>query len=478
MNDSALTFVTVKWGSKYGADYVNILHDMVRRTLPNDFAFSFVCFTDDTTGILSNIETRPLPPGLNGWWNKLSLFKPGVLEEGARIFYLDLDTAVTGDLGEIITYQGTFAILRDFYRPQGYNSSVMLWRGGFGQAIWQSFEEAGRPDISGGDQVWIERCKPQADILQDLFPGAFASFRDKAQIELPPGAKIVCFHGYPKPPQIKNGWVEKVWKIGGTMSAASATPVETGKAIENVQHAIALSLPWLDQPITPDSARKVCIVGGGVSAGDFIEELKTRQKEGHAVWALNGAFQRLADHGIAADAQVMFAADATNAAYVPEQTQATLFYASQCHPAVFEKAKQSPRRMIVWHPLIDGIRQLIEPRRAVFIGGGDTTGMKAVGLAQMLGFGRIHLYGFDSSFPAGTPPGGGKTENCSSNDEDRRIEVKIDGRSFASSPRLAQQVNNFRMLQQSLKPKGVTLSVHGEGLLPYVARKLAKFNAL
>src|ERR1700735_2583989 len=124
---SRLTFVTVKWGTKYAADYVNILHDMVRRNLPTNCDFSFICFTDDAAGILSGIETRSLPQNLTGWWNKLYLFKQDFVEEGSLIFYLDLDTAITGDIGDIAAYDGEFSILRDFYQPSGLNSSLMLW---------------------------------------------------------------------------------------------------------------------------------------------------------------------------------------------------------------------------------------------------------------------------------------------------------------------------------------------------------------
>ena len=39
----------IKWGSKYGPDYVNRLHNMVRRHLHRPFRF--VCLCDDRAGI-------------------------------------------------------------------------------------------------------------------------------------------------------------------------------------------------------------------------------------------------------------------------------------------------------------------------------------------------------------------------------------------------------------------------------------------
>jgi hypothetical protein len=41
--------ICMKWGTKYGPEYVNRLYAMVRRHLTGDFRM--VCLTDDPTGI-------------------------------------------------------------------------------------------------------------------------------------------------------------------------------------------------------------------------------------------------------------------------------------------------------------------------------------------------------------------------------------------------------------------------------------------
>jgi hypothetical protein len=56
------------------------------------------------------------------------------------------------------------------------------------------------------------------------------------------------------------------------------------------------------------------------------------------------------------------------------------------------------------------------------------------------------------------------------------IEVNVDGRTFATSLRLAQQVNEFRMLLPQLTPQGATVTMHGDGLLPYVMEKVSHLN--
>lgn len=73
-----LTVACVRWGDKYGPEYVKRLALGVRRNLRRS-RYRFVCFTDDigALGGISGVEARPL--GLRcadwkGWWLKGFLF--------------------------------------------------------------------------------------------------------------------------------------------------------------------------------------------------------------------------------------------------------------------------------------------------------------------------------------------------------------------------------------------------------------------
>ncbi len=54
-----VNIICIKWGTKYGPDYVNKLRSMVQRHLKRPHRF--VCLTDDTNGIDPSIETKPIP---------------------------------------------------------------------------------------------------------------------------------------------------------------------------------------------------------------------------------------------------------------------------------------------------------------------------------------------------------------------------------------------------------------------------------
>ncbi len=224
-----LTVACVKWGDMYGAGYVNNLHQMLRRSLAGQFRFN--CFTDNIAGLdasmrwhngrLLEIAPRALPGNLIGWWNKLWLFSPGLFPAGSRVLYLDLDTVLLDDITAIAQCTSEFAILRDFYRPRGLGSGVMMWEAGRMTDIWDGFMADGYPDLPGGDQSYIEIAAhrkwghrlPADCILQNLYPGAFVSYKVECADGPPLGARVVCFHGQPKPHNCGAGWIDRHWRM-------------------------------------------------------------------------------------------------------------------------------------------------------------------------------------------------------------------------------------------------------------------------
>jgi len=208
-----LTVCCVKQGTLYSADYVNKLAASVRRNLT--LAHQFVCFTDDPHGLNADIQIARLPDGLEGWWGKLALFDQANLGS-SRILFFDLDTVILGSLDQIAAYDGPFAILRDFMFPKRWQSAVMAWApSALTQSIWTKWNEAGRPRVNGGDQAWIVQLLngQYADVWQDLFPGAFVSYKvDCFYMPPKPDAKVLCFHGEPRPHQCRRPFVVKAWR--------------------------------------------------------------------------------------------------------------------------------------------------------------------------------------------------------------------------------------------------------------------------
>jgi hypothetical protein len=49
-----VNIVCMKWGTKYGPEYVNILYNMVKRNITRPFRF--ICVTESATNIKDEVE--------------------------------------------------------------------------------------------------------------------------------------------------------------------------------------------------------------------------------------------------------------------------------------------------------------------------------------------------------------------------------------------------------------------------------------
>jgi hypothetical protein len=459
----------IRAGEAFSPAYVLNLKDMVIRNLEGGLEGCFVCFTDRPEELPEHIETAPLPADLPGWWSKLALFREGLFPKGDRVLFFDLDTVITGSIDHLAAWDGEgLAILRDFYRPNGLQSSVMAWRAGEHGEIWQSFDQGGRPTHDpGGDQRWIEQNLSASKVVlwQDIFPKTFVSYKQSngSLSEAP----VVIFHGKPRPHEILDGWVPQVWKIDGLSSSAlkAVCNTEQEKLVANVRSACARDLTWFDAD-NEEHDRHVAIIGGGPSVRDMIDEIVWRKSQGQDVWVLNNAAQAL-EGKIYVDAQVLLDARPETASFVTDANEHLV--ASQCDPAVFDAVER--RNVTLWHPNLPWMSDLLKDERArvtYTIGGGTTVGMNALQLAVSRGYRMIHLYGFDSSYR-------GDDHHAypqSLNDAQRVTEVLYNGKSYKCSPWMVGQAQEFMELYPAYAADGVTITVHGSGLLPDIANDL------
>lgn len=185
-------------GGDFTPEYVERLRDGVAEHLPGA---RFVCLSDVTVPC----ERIPLETKWRGWWAKLELFR---LTEG-RILYFDLDTVIRGSLEEIAAYPHRFSIGMNWRRPGAFNSTFMAWDGDFSH-IFRAFHprlinDYSRSPARWGDQGFIQdHLGSAAEDAFALFPGQFVSWKKHCRQGVPPEARVVCFHGKPRPHEI--GW--------------------------------------------------------------------------------------------------------------------------------------------------------------------------------------------------------------------------------------------------------------------------------
>lgn len=193
----SLIVTVLRSGGDYRPEHAARLHAQCRKW---GAGADFVCLSDVP---VPGVPRLPLREDWPGWWAKMEAF--GLI---GPCLYLDLDTTVRGSLAGLLRLaaEHEFVTLRDFNpgtREMG--SGVMGWRG---DLRWVLARFAADPDAHmaanasprwWGDQGFLERHGPPRVYWQDLAPGAVVSHKKHCANGVPPGAKVVAFHGKPRP---------------------------------------------------------------------------------------------------------------------------------------------------------------------------------------------------------------------------------------------------------------------------------------
>ena len=141
--------ICIKWGTKFGSEYVNRLYRMVEKNL--SLPHRFVCFTDDSDGLDAGIEVRKLPPyedntaiGDKGW-RKLSLFNRDLSDLKGTALFLDLDIVIRKNIDAFFEAEGDFIIVKDWDFPDDIigNSSVFRFEVGKHPDVLEDFYKLG-----------------------------------------------------------------------------------------------------------------------------------------------------------------------------------------------------------------------------------------------------------------------------------------------------------------------------------------------
>lgn len=187
-------------GGDFTVDYVVRMRDAIAERLPQA---RFVCLSD----VKVPCERIRLERGMRGWWSKIELFRAGLFS--GRVLYFDLDTMFVGALDDIAAYPHRFTAGYDWLIPGGLNSGFMAWEGDYSH-LYNEFEpkhltEYAREMRRWGDQAYIgEHVGRPVESTHLLFPGQFVSFKRHCKHGVPADARVVLFHGKPRPADI--GW--------------------------------------------------------------------------------------------------------------------------------------------------------------------------------------------------------------------------------------------------------------------------------
>jgi hypothetical protein len=229
-----ITVLCVRFGTKYGPEYVEKLRNMVARHLT--VPYEFCCLTDDQTpieGVTSIV--RPNEGYPKGWWHKVHMFDPNLGLKG-RVLYMDLDVIIHSNINKLIANQGNqFLGIRDFNRKFNptwniLNSSVMSWPAGLHPDIYTVFKtDPKKAQRMHGDQDWIWHvAKSRITFWSDrwiqsykweirdrseiLYSGNKRVFKTVRNVAIPRDCSICVFHGDPNPHEVQDPYVLDNWR--------------------------------------------------------------------------------------------------------------------------------------------------------------------------------------------------------------------------------------------------------------------------
>ena len=232
LNSDTVNVVCFKWGQMYGAEYVNKLFRMVQRNL--SYEFRFVCFTDDASGLLPQIDSQPLPdfpePSLRyqkicAAWRKLALFKIGLADLRGKTLFLDLDVVLMGALDSFFDdaycSAGAVTMLNNWYQPGSGQASVFSFVAGENQTLLDQYldDPDGIAEKYRTEQNYISLADPAKikfypdgwclSFKKHVMPtGPLKFFASNVK---PDDCKVLVFHGRPNPPDaIAGRWGKKI----------------------------------------------------------------------------------------------------------------------------------------------------------------------------------------------------------------------------------------------------------------------------
>ena len=127
------TIVCMKWGNKYPSIFVNRLWSMIKRNTNRETRL--ICYTDDSSGIDSDIITRPIPDSdvpsgieLINRYRKILIWNPNISDLSGDVLFMDVDIVITGCIDSFFDYKpNKFCVIYNYF-PRLFESRVPIYR--------------------------------------------------------------------------------------------------------------------------------------------------------------------------------------------------------------------------------------------------------------------------------------------------------------------------------------------------------------
>ncbi len=267
--------------------------------------------------------------------------------------------------------------------------------------------------------------------------------------------------------------VEAIEKISRAFQTKPAYTTE--QIVENIKSALAR--PHMSLAAGKPVTAPLNVLAGGPSLQDTI-----RWVEPGYVATMNGSLAYVKSKGFTHISCAVLDPRPHLADEVEAHDDVIYFLASMAHPRLWEKLVANHCQIVLWHagPEAAYAHLLDDEEAPVIVRGGSTMGLRWIDLGGVLGFRKMHLHGFDSSFAPDDYAGGtlraGKLYPARYNTHayphpaDRAPEAITNLDGYATSINFVEQVKDFFDRLPKWTEAGIDLTVYGTGLLQYMLK--------
>lgn len=242
----------------------------------------------------------------------------------------------------------------------------------------------------------------------------------------------------------------------GALQLEMRVNVTDRNLLANLNYCKSLELPKLR--LAEPNDKVLAIVGSGPS----LEKTHWHIPPDADIMALNGAYKYLRGLGYVPEYFAMLDARPVNLNFLEQLHEDTTYLlASQCSPLCFDVVRLEDFVVGMFHLNTPTTRQVF-PDEPLYVGGGGTVGLTAIGLATALGYRHVILYGYDSSYSNDKR----HVQHQPQNDSENSLDVWVDDRKYTTSHAMAAQTMDFFPYHEALQKEfpGFIVELVGEGL--------------
>lgn len=232
---------------------------------------------------------------------------------------------------------------------------------------------------------------------------------------------------------------------------------------ENIEYSLSLNLQEFAPALIPNNGT-IIICGSSPSLPDGIDEIRQLHKD-IPIIAVNGAHDFLLENLITPD--IFLTVDPRGMPQNLKHANDNTIYLLASRVNIEDFKRLEGRKRVIFHSWSEDDEELI-PKKKMRIGGGTTSGLRAVNVAYLMGFRKIILFGMDSCL--------GKNQEKRVTDKRladnvMRVPVVLGNppREFMCNAAMAAQAHDFQSIWD-IMPE-LNIEVRGDGLLAEIVKQ-------